>query len=166
MKFEREFFTWKGEQMSLEYKVPRLLWESLESVLLANSKKYVCDLAKYLKVPEKELLKRVLPSNDSLKVYIQDSETNKCKAYIQKDALTVYCRKPVAYGCDYCSFHREKRMMVVEETNPTIIQRMKDRNELPPSWIIGTNIVDSNNNIIGKINHKNSTIKLFTISRV
>jgi hypothetical protein len=152
--------------MSLEYKVPRLLWESLESVLLANSKKYVCDLAKYLKVPEKELLKKVLPSNDSLKVYIQDSETIKCRAYVQKDTFTVYCRKPVAYGCDYCSFHREKRMMVVEERSPTLIQRIKDRNDLPPAWTIGTNIVDSQNNVIGKVNHNKSTIKLFTISRI
>ena len=151
--------------MSLEYKVPRLLWESLESVLLANSKKYICDVAKYLKVPEKELLKKVLPSNDSLKVYIQDAETSKCNAYIQKDALTVYCRKPVAYGCEYCPFHREKRMTVIEDVKPTEIQRIKDRNDLPPSWSNGSYIVDSQNNIIGKVNHSKSVIKVFTIEQ-
>lgn len=43
---------------SLEYKVPRLLWENLESVLLAQSRKYICELAKRLNVSEKELLKK------------------------------------------------------------------------------------------------------------
>ena len=56
--------------MSVEYKVPRFLWENFESVLLAQSKRYITELAKRLAVPEKELIKKVLPSSDSLKVII------------------------------------------------------------------------------------------------
>ena len=33
-----------------EYKVPRLLWESLEAILLAQGKRYVREMAKTLKV--------------------------------------------------------------------------------------------------------------------
>ena len=68
--------------MSIEYKVPRLLWENLESVLLAQSKRYIGELAKRLGVSEKELTKRVLPTSDSLKVIIQDThaECNQCKS--------------------------------------------------------------------------------------
>ena len=75
--------------MATEYKVHRVLWESLESVLLAQSKKYIGELARRLQLPEKELIRRVLPSSDSLKVYIQDSNdtTNQCKAYIQDDDI-------------------------------------------------------------------------------
>jgi len=81
--------------MSLEYKVPRILWENLESVLYAQSKRYVMETAKRLGVPEKELLKRVLPTSDSLHVMIQDSqaESNQCKAYVQHDKMTVFCKK-------------------------------------------------------------------------
>ena len=67
--------------MALEYKVPRILWENFESVLLAQSKRYIAELAKRLHVSEKELIKKVLPTTDSLKVIIQDShnESNQCE---------------------------------------------------------------------------------------
>lgn len=153
--------------MSIEYKIPRLLWENFESVLLAQSKRYIAELAKRLQVPEKDLLKRVLPTSDSLKVIIQDtqSDTNKCKAYVQQDKLTVFCRKTVAYGCDYCLFHRNKRMMVIEGTNPMEIQRIKDRNTIGPIWVTKHNhIINSSGDIIGKYNRTTGKIKLFVIS--
>ena len=153
--------------MSIEYKIPRLLWENFESVLLAQSKRYIVDLAKRLQVPEKELLKRVLPSSDSLKVIIQDtqSDTNKCKAYVQQDKLTVFCRKIVAYGCDYCLFHRNKRMMVIEDTNPMEIKRIKDRNTIGPIWVTKHNyIINSSGDIMGKYNRMTSKVKIFVIS--
>ena len=152
--------------MSLEYKVPRLLWENFESVLLAQSKRYIAELAKRLNVSEKELLKRVLPTTDSLKIMIQDtqSETNHCKAYVQHDKLTVFCRKPVAYGCMYCPFHRHKRMMVLPGTQPVDIQRIKDIATMPPVWMVKNKIINSSGDVIGKINKSNSTITLFTVS--
>jgi hypothetical protein len=153
--------------MSIEYKIPRLLWENFESVLLAQSKRYIAELAKRLQVPEKDLLKRVLPSSDSLKVMMQDtqSDTNKCKAYVQQDKLTVFCKKPVAYGCDYCLFHRNKRMMVIEGTNPAEIQRIKDRHTIGPIWITKNNIIiNSNGDVIGKYNRTTGKIKIFVIS--
>ena len=153
--------------MSLEYKVPRLLWENMESVLLAQSKRYVAELARRLGVPEKELLRKVLPSSDSLKIMIQDtqSETNHCKARIQHDKLTVLCRKPVAYGCEYCTFHRNKRMFVIKDPNspPIDIQRIKDTPYVPPMWVERNNILTTNGDRIGKINKSNSTIKLFVV---
>jgi hypothetical protein len=151
--------------MSLEYKIPRILWENLESVLLAQSKRYVCELARRLNVPEKELLKRVLPASDSLKVIIQDtnSDCNKCKAYIQNDKLTIYCRKSTTYGSEYCSFHRNKRMIVVEGTNPIELQRLKDINHLEPLWANNTTLYNGNGDIVGKINKETGKIKIFRI---
>jgi hypothetical protein len=152
--------------MSIEYKVPRLLWENFESVLLAQSKRYICELAKRLGVPEKDLLKKVLPTSDSLKVIIQDTqaESNQCKAYIQQDKLTIYCKKPVAYGCEYCSFHRNKRMTVIDGTNPIQIQRIKDVNSLEPLWVSNNNLYNSTGNIVGKINKEGGKIKMFVVS--
>ena len=152
--------------MSIEYKVPRLLWENFESVLLAQSKRYIGELAKRLGVSEKELLKKVLPTSDSLKVIIQDTqaECNQCKAYIQQDKLTVYCRKATAYGTEYCSFHRNKRMLVIEGTNPITIQKIKDTNTIESLWVSDTMLYNSNGDIVGKINKEKGKIKLFTMS--
>ena len=154
--------------MSIEYKVPRLLWENFESVLLAQSKRYIGELAKRLGVSEKELLKKVLPTSDSLKVIIQETqaESNQCKAYIQHEKLTVHCRKVTAYGGEFCSFHRNKRMIIVKGTNPIHIQKVKDIDMLPPIWIkeSDTNLYYSNGTIAGKINHDKQKIKIYTIT--
>lgn len=149
--------------MSLEYKIPRFLWENFESVLLAQSKRYVSELAKRLGVPEKELIKKVLPSSDSISVIIQDtsSEINQCKAYIQHDKLTVFCRKPTVYGCEYCAFHRNKRMTVIEDTNPQEIQKIKDIHNCPPLWVSKNTLYNSSGSITGKINRDKGVIKMF-----
>ena len=149
--------------MSIEYKVPRLLWENFESVLLAQSKRYIGELAKILGVPERELLKKILPTSDSLKVIIQDtqSESNQCNAYIQNDKLTVFCRKPVSYGCEYCTFHRNKRMLVIGGGNPIHIQRIKDSNKTEPLWVSNNTLHNSSGDIVGKINREECTIKIF-----
>jgi hypothetical protein len=151
--------------MSIEYKVPRFLWENLESVLLAQSKRYVSELANRLKVPEKELIKRVLPTSDSLKVIILDTqaECNQCKAYIQNDKLTVFCRKTISFGSEYCHFHKNKRMMVIDGTNPIELQKLKDTNTLGPLWINENNIYNSTGDIVGKINKNENKIKMFII---
>ena len=151
---------------SVEYKVPRILWESLESVLLAQSKRYVGELARRLQIPEKELLRRVLPSAESLKVYIQDSslETNQCKAYIQDNQITGFCRKPVAHSSEFCQFHNHQRMTVIKETQPHILKRIKDRNDCGKMWIKDTTtLLNSSGSTVGKINHNDAKIKLFVI---
>ena len=151
--------------MSIEYKVPRLLWENFESVLLAQSKRYIGELAKRLGVPERELVKKVLPTSDSLKVIIQDTqaECNQCKAYVQQDKLTVFCRKATAYGSEYCSFHRNKRMLVIEGTNPITIQKVKDINTMESLWASDSTLYNSNGEVVGKINKDTGKIKLFVL---
>lgn len=151
--------------MSIEYKVPRLLWENFESVLLAQSRRYISELAKRLGVPDKDLQKKVLPTSDSLKVIIQDtqSESNFCKAYVQNDKLTVFCRKPVAYGCEYCPFHRNKRMIVIEGTNPIPITRIKDTNKSCPLWSSNSTLYNSYGDIVGKISKDKGKLKIFIL---
>ena len=152
--------------MTTEYKVNRILWESLESILYAHSVKYVREIAKKLEIPEKELIKRVIPSSDSLKVYIQDTnnETTQCKAYIQNNNLTVLCRKPIAYNCEYCSLHRDKRMTLIKETDPEPIEKIKDRSDMDSLWINSiNNLINSNGDIIGKINKVKQKITIYTL---
>jgi hypothetical protein len=152
--------------MSVDYKVPRILWESLETVLLAQSRKYVAELAKRLSVSEKELIKQVLPTKDSLKVYIQDSksETNMCNAYIQQDKITSFCKNPTAYCSEFCTFHKAKRMTVIKDMLPHHIEKIKDRNDLNPTWKGSKNdLINSKGEIIGKINQNNYKIKIYIL---
>lgn len=151
--------------MSVEYKVPRFLWENLESVLLAQSKRYVAELAKRLGVPERDLIKKVLPTSDSLKVIIQDNqaECSQCKAYVQHDKLTVFCRKATAYGSEFCPFHRNKRMIVVEGTNPIQLQRVNDVNTMEPLWVAKNTLYNSSGEVVGKIDRESGKMKMFTV---
>jgi L-arabinose isomerase len=155
--------------MSLEYKIPRLLWENFEAVLLAQSKKYIKELANRLNVPEKELLNRVLPSSDSLKVIIQDSqsESNQCKAYIQQKQLTIYCRNPCVYGTDFCGLHRNKRLLVIQDdTNTSIkLRKIKDNNKMDSVWMSLSNntLYNINGDIIGRININTGKIIIYVL---
>jgi hypothetical protein len=151
--------------MTLEYKVPRVLWENLESILLAQSKRYIGEIAKRLGVPEKELQKRILPSTDSLKVIIQDSqaETNQCKAYVQHGEITSFCRKSVAYHSEYCVVHRQQRMTIIPGTAPIVLQKMKERNTMEPLWIKQHLLVNAKGHTAGVIQQNEGRIKLFVL---
>jgi Zn finger protein HypA/HybF involved in hydrogenase expression len=151
--------------MTVEFKVPRLFWENLESVLYAQSLRYISELAHRLNVPEKELQRQVLPSSDKLVVTMLDSqaECNQCKAYIQLDKMTVFCKKPVAYHSDYCLFHRNKRMHVIEGTQPAIIQRIKDRHTMESLWLHENTVFNSNGAVVGKINKEKQVFTRYMI---
>lgn len=143
------------------YKVPRILWENMEAVLLAQSKKYIEELAKILQVNAKELQKRVMPSADSIKVVLQDVEERQCTAYVQQGTCTVFCRKPIYHGT-FCAAHSVKRPLVSME-NAATIQRLKDIESLPSTWILNNNLIAANGQQIGRINHTTKKIKIYVI---
>lgn len=149
--------------MSLEYNVPRLLWENLESVLLAQSRRYIGELARHLGVSEKELQKRVLPTADSLRVTLHDSqaESTQCCAYVQHDQLTVFCKKPVAYQSTFCAHHRTKRMLVIQGDSIHTIQKIKDRPTMEPMWLQKSTLLNSQGETIGKLRQADSVLKRF-----
>lgn len=151
--------------MTLEYKVPRVLWENLESVLLAQSKRYIGEIAKRLGIPERDLQKRVLPSADSLKIMIMDSqaETNQCKAYIQHGEITEFCRKAVAYHSEFCPIHRQQRMTLIPGKEPIVVEKVKDRNTMEPLWKKGHLLLNAQGDIVGTIQPNQERIKLFVL---
>ena len=148
----------------LEYKIPRILWESLEAVLLAQSKKYIEELANRLHVPVKELQKRVMPSADSIKVLLQEVQEGVCQAHVQNGEFTVFCRKPVL-NSTFCTEHQFNRSLVLID-DAINIQKVKDIDMLPPIWMkeSDTNLYYSNDTIAGKINHEKQKIKIYTIT--
>jgi hypothetical protein len=151
--------------MTLEYKVPRILWENLESVLLAQSKRYIGEIAKRIGVSERELQKRVLPSTDSLKIMIMDSqaETNQCKAYVQHGEMTEFCRKAVAYHSEYCPLHRQQRMTLIPGKEPTIVEKVKDKNTVEPLWKKDHLLLNSRGETVGTIQPNQGRMRLFVL---
>jgi len=149
----------------LEYKVPRILWENLESVLLAQSKRFIGEMAKRLGVPERELQKRVLPSADSLKIMMMDSqaESNQCKAYVQHGEMTEFCRKAVAYHSEFCPVHRQQRMTLIPGKEPTVVEKIKDRHTMEPLWKKGHVLLNAQGQTVGTIQSNQGKLKLFVL---
>jgi hypothetical protein len=149
----------------LEYKVPRILWENLESVLLAQSKRYIGEMAKRLGVSERELQKRVLPSADSLKIIMMDSqaESNQCIAYVQHGEMTEFCRKAVAYQSEFCLMHRQQRMTLIPGKEPIVVEKIKDRNTMEPLWKKGHFLVNAQGQTVGTIQSNQGKVKIFVL---
>jgi hypothetical protein len=146
-----------------EYKVPRLLWESLEAIMLAQGKRYVREMAKTLKVNEKELLKRVFPAKDTLNITLHDTTSTslQCMAYMN-GTITHLCRKPVLLGSDYCSSHQTMRAIV--DTEPTL-EKLGTDSKTPPLWLTkdGT-VIDSSGTAKGAFHKKQGKLVLYTIA--
>ena len=145
-----------------EYKVPRLLWESLEAVLLAQGKRYVRDIAKTLKVNEKELLKQVFSTKDAVKIALHDTTTAslQCSAYLPGQIVHL-CRKPVLLGSIFCESHQQVRPFI---TIPANLEKLADDGSRPPLWTQadGT-VLDATGSPCGIYNKDRSKLVLFEV---
>jgi len=146
-----------------EYKVPRLLWESLEAVLLAQGKRYVRDMAKTLKVNEKELIKRVFPTKDTLNITIHDTQSMslQCSAYVP-GTINQLCRKPVELGSEFCLAHRTSRPVVTAEAN---LEKIADEGTRPSLWARADgSVIDTKGQHSGVFNKNRNRLVLFQIA--
>ena len=92
--------------MAAEYRVPRLMWESLEASLRVAGKQFVKRLANALQVPEKELIKEVFKQDD-MKVCIHDwtDEDFMCPASKIHEGVYVPCENVKMCGKEFCREH-------------------------------------------------------------
>lgn len=150
-----------------EYKVPRLLWESLEAVLLAQGKRFVREIAKTLEVPEKELLKQVFPSKDSLQVTLHDTQSQslQCDAFEQTDSMIHRCGKPVDLGSTFCGGHRVHRPTVIPGATTTEYIKLRDGADRPSLWLrkSDSHVVDAKGAVRGLFCQESATLQLFEI---
>ena len=141
--------------MNRDYKVNRLLWETLEATLLAHGKRFVKDMAHTLLVDEKVLLRHVFPSKDTLKVSIQDSDTTQCMAYKPlTDTVAARCRGPIQTGTLFCMHHQHHRPLLGSESHP--IRKIQDAADRPPLWLLpDQTVIDSQGVLRGSlVNHR------------
>jgi len=141
-----------------DYKVNRLLWETLEATFLAHGKRLVKDMAATLHVNEKELVKRVFPSKDSFRVSLLDTDSSCCLAFVEQGEVAARCRRPPITGIAFCADHAVKRQTSVTVTP---VRKVQDRCDLPPLWLLDTDVIDSSGSIQGT--WKEETNQLFLI---
>lgn len=121
------------------FKVPRLLWESLETVLVAQGKKYVREVARALEVDPKELVRQVF-AKDAIPVILHDTSTDmlECCAYergMSKTDVARLCRRPVQLGSEFCSHHIVARPTIVTEETTVTVRKLQDDSARPALWI-------------------------------
>ena len=137
--------------MSRDYKVNRLLWETLEATLLAHGKRFVKDMAETLQVDEKALLRHVFPSKEAFKVSIQDTDVTGCMAFCSGSPnLALRCRRPVQTGTSFCVQHSVRRPVLGNE--PVAVRKLQDAADRPALWILSDqSVIDSEGTVRGSI---------------
>ncbi len=130
---------------SLHYAVPRVFWESFETLLRSNSRQYIHELADILEVDKAELVKAVLPTKDTLKIYIQEpadlATDNSCKAYVSLAGgeFAARCACPVSPHTAFCGKHTHFRPTVQSRIDqelpiPKTVTRLRAGPECPSLW--------------------------------
>ncbi len=160
---------------SLHYAVPRVFWESFETLLRSESRRYVRELADILEVDRDELVKAVLPSKDTLKVYIQDppevATDMMCKAYVPlaDGDFAARCGCPVVLHTSYCTKHTHVRPTVQSRIDqslpiPKMVTRLRAGPECPSLWVDAKgNVWDAGLRPAGVFNQATGNLKYAVI---
>lgn len=88
--------------------VPKVLWDELENALMIKSKELVRDIAKSLREDESVLMKEFRSKKTSLcllELDREEEEKYECSALVCNTLIAHRCRKPVAYGTNFCPAH-------------------------------------------------------------
>lgn len=103
--------------------VQRSLWESLEALLLHESKRLVEDIAKTLRQDPKLLWNEI--RKEKMTAYMVDcseptAERFLCTALTHTSAVALRCRKPVIFGTSMCPEHQGWQMPPACERKPQL----------------------------------------------
>jgi hypothetical protein len=89
----------------MSYPLQRSLWESLESVFLANARNLLRDIAHDRGRPEKEILKAFSKDIVSVHLVEEDAPEQECCAIVVDSQIATRCRKAVYRNTCYCPLH-------------------------------------------------------------
>lgn len=87
--------------------IPKNLIASLDAVFQREAKKLGADIAKALRLPEKEVLD-VLKKMDKIQYKIYDTDENEttCPVFINASKVAERCRRPCLLGTNRCLHHQ------------------------------------------------------------
>lgn len=91
-----------------KFPIPFLVYQALQSSLLAEAKRLTKDIATTLNQPEGPLWKEIQKEMSSFYLIEQDEPTHEefqCKAYHVRNEIWTLCRDPVCYGAAFCPAH-------------------------------------------------------------
>ena len=91
-----------------QFPIPFLIFQSLQSSILAEAKKLTKDIATTLGKPEGPLWKEIQKEVQSVYLIEQEEPTHEefeCQGYHIKNGVWSICREPVIYGSKFCPRH-------------------------------------------------------------
>ena len=139
--------------------LPQALLASLTACFEAEGKRLAKDVAKVLKVPEKEVLQIVkqLPKVQ-FKVYDDSETTTTCPVLIEEPGLVRRCRRPCILGTSRCTYHQSTEVCTVPDTVKTLT-RIKGH----PYWYDEDtkSVYNQSGECVGLVNEDNQ-LELYT----
>ena len=101
--------------------IPQTLFETLQSAFLAEGKRFCVDIAKILKVPEKELQTKLFKEKKVHITLFEDSERPlSCLVPVQMGVVVKRCRYPCVLGTSRCMVHQF--VEAIQEPSPDLIK--------------------------------------------
>ena len=147
-----------------EFNIAVPILKSIEKSLLINGRAYVKELAKILKVDERELVKRVLPSADVVQLHIYNTTDIQCTAFIMCNDVIARCKNPIFNGKHFCSEHLFERNEIIENRDTVVVRKIIDLQDKSSLWIKNdTVVIDSFGNQHGIWSRDDGKLTLITI---
>jgi len=104
--------------------VPKIIYESVEDILEAHSRRLAIDIAKTLGVNEKILLNEI--RKDKIQTYLFEDNIDIsdlcCKSYIKHKHVYMPCEQPILYKKDFCIEHMTKHILKENIKEAEILQ--------------------------------------------
>lgn len=149
-------------------RIPQYLWDSLEVALTIQATAFVKEAAKKLKVPEKDLLARVLPKGEKMvqAVLAPEEERRACQALVPFKAVAGRCGRHVEEGQQYCTYHVHHRPKLLHRLGSIRVTRLKtERTDLPPLWLLPGDdrrmVIDEAGHFTGVFHTEEGRLELF-----
>ena len=139
--------------------LPQSLLASLTASFEAEAKRLAKDMAKLLRVPEKEILQLVkqIPKIQ-FKIYDDSENESSCPILIEEPGLVKRCRRPCVLGTSRCMQHQLNDILSVPDTVKPLT-RIKGH----PYWCDEEtkHVYNANGECVGELNEENQ-LELYT----
>lgn len=147
----------------MSVQISQHLLESLQSVFLGEAKRLCRDAASILKVPEKELLQKVLPQSSKVKLSVLDDKDapTSCPALLHQDNLLRRCRCPSLLGTGRCIHHQTVSIPELPDSVKQLTRLERLAKDDDPLWCDETTgeVYDSSGAVVGE--YRDETLYLY-----
>lgn len=149
----------------MNVQIPQQLLESLQASFMGEAKRICRDAAKLLKVNEKELLQKVLPSASKIKLQVVDTNEapTQCPALIQEESILRRCRMPTLLGTGRCMCHQTAKLPQLPEDCIQLVRMERLAVNDDALWCNEATgeVYDSSGAIVGL--YKDSELRIFVL---